>query len=196
MSSIIDSLAKLAEKFSQKYPVEASGVATLDANARIPTDQAFSTGGSETHKAMGVIDSQHIAIGNTAVLNVFVDLMSYILPADTLDADGKAIRVTMFGSGNNSDTVSLLFSFGSTNITLESGVAILTWMAQVMIIRQGASLQTIGIMMLDDQLTEAFQEDTTEDETSSLVIRCQGKNTNDTSADAIVQNGMIVEILN
>ena len=35
MSLIIDSLAKLAEKFSQKYPGEASGVATLDGNGDV-----------------------------------------------------------------------------------------------------------------------------------------------------------------
>ncbi len=35
MSLIIDSLAKLAEKFSQKYPGEASGVATLDGSGDV-----------------------------------------------------------------------------------------------------------------------------------------------------------------
>ncbi len=35
MSLIIDSLAKLAEKFSQKYPGEASGIATLDGSGDV-----------------------------------------------------------------------------------------------------------------------------------------------------------------
>ncbi len=49
MSLIIDSLAKLAEKFSQKYPGEASGVATLDGSSKVvedPGSAAYTKGGA------------------------------------------------------------------------------------------------------------------------------------------------------
>ncbi len=198
MSSIIDSLAKLAEKFSQKYPGEASGVAELDANARIPTDQAFSTGGSDTHKAMGVIDSQFTEIGNVGSGDD--DLMSYTLPADTLDVNGKAIRITAWGLGNGIDNVSLRLWFGSIVI----GFVIpnnptSNWYSTAVVIRGGVGIQTYGISGLNGIITvmgEGTSFNPAQDETAAIIIKFSGANNSDTSNDAVTQQGMIVEILN
>ncbi len=195
MSSIIDSLAKLAEKFSQKYPGEASGVATLDANARIPTDQAFSTGGSDTHKAMGVIDSQFTPVGNVGAGEDV--LMSYTLPANTLDVDGKAIRITAWGSGNGLDNGTLKFSFGSSQTTISSGAPMTAWAGSIIVMRRGSNVQRTGLAMLVDAGASVINDfGPGQDMASAIVIKFSGENTTDTSDDAVKQLGMLVEILN
>ncbi len=223
MSLIIDSLAKLAEKFSQKYPGEASGVATLDgsskvvedpgsaaytkggasgilgldANARIATDQAFSTGGSDTHKAMGVIDLQFTPVGNVGAGED--DLMSYTLPANTLDADGKAIRIIAWGTGNNADSVRLKMYFGAVPRTIVNSAPTGQWYVTVIIVRTSAGNQGGGVHLVEDSLSSAsayLPAALTEDETAGIIIQFTGENITDASDDAVRQLGMIVEILN
>ncbi len=219
MSLIIDSLAKLAEKFSQKYPGEASGVATLDgsskvvedpgsaaytkggasgilgldANSRIAADQAFSTGGSDTHKAMGVIDYQDTTVGNVG--SGEDDLMSYTLPANTLNSDGKAIRVTAWGTGNGVDNINLRFHFGSDITAFHGASPIIQWMVILIVARSATSVQK-GSGLLQASNPVALNINATEDETSGIVVKFTGQNLSDTSDNAVQQAGMMIEVLN
>lgn len=173
-----------------------SNALTLDSNNKIPTDQDFSTGGSATHKAMGVIDSQYTVVGNVGA--GVDDLLSYTLPANTLDADGKVIRITAWGRGNNTDNVSLAFVFGASSRNLISSVASLQWWAQVTMVRTGVGTQHGGIGFMNGNVAAlgTGYTGTSEDETGAIVIKFTGENLSDASDDAVTQQGMIVEVLN
>ncbi len=67
----------------------------LSINAPELIDPIFQTGGAETYKASGVIHADfatYTKAGATGVLN------TYELPLDTLDIDGKFLRVTAWGT--------------------------------------------------------------------------------------------------
>ena len=77
MSSIIDSLAKLAEKFSQKYPGEANGVATLDGSSKVvedPGSAAYTKGGASGIASLDANQNvvEPIAAGGSVGLKVKV----------------------------------------------------------------------------------------------------------------------------
>ncbi len=197
--SQFDGLDKLQEKFSGKYPGEASGVAELDANVRIPADQAFSTGGSDTHKAAGVINSQFAPVGNVG--GGEQDLMSYTLPANTLDADGKAIRVIAWGTAIVSGkTVAIKFRFGSSSYFIVNSGVSGKWHGEFTIIRTGSSAQNLKVIGIEGDaappVTEVSIAIDSQAMGSSIVIGCRGENLTDAVDNAVTQHGMLVEILN
>ncbi len=199
MSLIIDSLAKLAEKFSQKYPGEASGVATLDANARIPTDQVFSTGGSDTHKAMGLIEINTAAVGNVGAGED--DLMSYILPGGTLDIDGKSVRITVGGStGAAGKSVTVYFLFGGTRFDLVLTETSGLWWGTVVITRTtSTTFRGISSSLADGAGTPIPRCDSTngtETMSGDITLKVSGENHTDATNNAVIQQHMLIELLN
>ena len=207
MSSIIDSLAKLAEKFSQKYPGEVSGVATLDGSGdvveavtSIQADAVAATGGSDTHKQMGMI---HVD-GTQDVYSGAGALAGYTLPADTLDVNGKSIRVKWWGThSGTTGTANISIVWGGFTILTASftNAAVDHWVAELHVIRRGAAAQTVvgeirtydnvGMQIADSQLISSAD---TEDLTTNTVLDITiGTITGD---GAGTQEGMIVELLN
>ena len=196
MSLIIDSLAKLAEKFSQKYPGEASGLVELDANARIASDQAFSTGGSDTHKPMGVIESNitSVAKAESGVL------MTYTLPTNTLDVDGKAVRVTAWGIGTASNNVTINFRIGGTVISsLALTATDIYWRFSILIVRTGSSAQAYISELFAFTSGGAISTPvgvnatTAKDLATALALDV---NLSSWIAGTVTQKGMLVELLN
>ncbi len=178
MSLIIDSLAKLAEKFSQKYPGEASGVATLDgsskvvedpgsaaytkggasgilgldASSRIPSTQIFSTEGTEIYRASGVSDFDNIAsnITGTGVVKAFT------IPADLLNEDGDSLRALIFGEKiGTTFTKTLDIRFGTTPTSVVSmalGTPAGYWSYEIVLIRRLSTSVFVNVRGILDQI--------------------------------------------
>ena len=125
------------------------------------------------------------------------DLMTYTMPADLLDVDGKAIRITAWGTGNALDNVTIKLHFGADTATLMAANTVTTWGVTAIIIRTGATTQ-VGTGLFTKTATAQLRFITASTETlsGSIVVKITGENTGDTSNDAVVQEGMIIEILN
>ncbi len=204
MSSIIDSLAKLAEKFSQKYPGEASGVATLDGSGdvveavtSIQADAIAATGGTDTHKLMGVIHVDTAQVGNVGA--GADDLMTYVLPGGTLDVNGKVLRVKAWGGSSTAGkSVTLIFKFGAGQLALMVSGNDGTWFAECLVARTGGTTQATVLRGefdggVSNRVVFAAGSETL---SSDITVKFTGENNTDAVDDAVFQLGMIVEILN
>jgi hypothetical protein len=159
--------------------------------------------------AMGTGAGTAVAIGKahvntTAVGNVGTgtdDLMSYTLPANSLSANGKGVRVTAWGTtANNANAKAIAIVVGSTsvNFTMTASAA-KRWRIVGTIIKTGANAQDVQMIMeehstggttaaslsLASNTLTAVQTDT-----ADIIIKSTGIATNDND---IVQEGMLVE---
>lgn len=145
-----------------------------------------------------------LALNVTPVGNVGVGedtLMSYSLPANSLSANGKAVRVKMWGyTSSNSNAKTLSFYFGSALLQTISPVIneLNYWTAEIIMTRYDAAVQAkyIHITNINNNVV-AFADisigSATEDETGAILIKATGEGTAD---DDIVQSGMLVEFIN
>lgn len=159
---------------------------------------AFATGGTATHKLMGVINSQFTEVGN---VGAGADtLMSFTLPANTLDTDGKALRIRAAFKGNGVDNVTLTFIFGATGFTIRSGTSITTAEARlavdIIVIRTSSNNQLMSGVSIEGSTAASNGSKETATDTGNIGVQFQGENTSDATNDAIIQQSMIVELLN
>jgi len=162
-------------------------------------DAKFAAGtGSSDIKPMGAIDVNTTEVGTGADTNE-TDLLTFSLPADSLSADKKAVRITAWGSvAENGNTKTIRLDFGATTIRAigPSGMNGLDWRIDGLVIRTGATTQDA---MATESLDTAAQDTTitTPAETLSgaVVIKITGENGIAASND-IVAKGMLVEFLN
>lgn len=128
------------------------------------------------------------------------DLQTFTIPANTLNVNGRTIRVKAWGrTANNGDSKTVTMEFGGQTImtqALTDGIAG-TWRIDAEIIKTGPNTQRIFAELL--QLTTLVQKQTAtagvQTDTSAIVIKCTGTATTIFQAnDNIVQEGMIVEI--
>ena len=146
------------------------------------------------------------SVNTTAVGNVDTgedDLMSYAVPANTLSANGRVVKITAWGtSANNANAKTLKLKVASTNIlTFSMSVSVAgRWDVEAYVIRTGVDAQDYKVHL--DEQDSAFTSPSgmdievgslTEDDGAAITIKMTGEGvaTND-----IVQEGMIVEVLN
>lgn len=167
-------------------------------------DNTFKAGAStETHKSAGIInvDSTQAATGaNTTDTTLF----TYTLPANALNANGRTIRFTAwgtFGATANNKTVRL----ESGGISGDAIVAITTaanakaWLLQGLIIRTGSSTQDlVGWAQTDLTVANSDGVDVgTGTQTDSGAIDLVVTSQNGTAAaNDCVYEGSIIEFLN
>lgn len=145
-------------------------------------------------------------VNTTAVGNVGTgtdDLMSYSLPANTLSVDGKALRITAWGTtANNANAKSLTILFGSGGQIFAMTTSINgQWKITMFVLRTGSNAQdrTIEIVETPGGSTLAASKlsvstgTLTETDSSAITIKLTGAAT---SNNDIVQEGMLVELLN
>ena len=148
----------------------------------------------------GVLNTNVTAVTQTGVTGV---LMTYTLPANTLNANGKIIRVTNWGlkiAAN--DSLSLQIRWNGTVLdTHFFGGAWNDWFIQLYIIRTGLSAQDWNIRGVDNRDDRFFEPHTevesgtaTEDETTDLTLDINVSSVD--PDDGARQDGMIVELLN
>lgn len=144
-----------------------------------------------------------LSVNTTAVGNVGAgtdDLMTYPLPANSLSANNKGIRATVWGTvTNNANAKAATFNFGATSISLalranQDGA----WRAEFVIMRTGSGAQILsgrfqgGLVNggVTDHLT--FAATPAETDTGAITVKCTGTGVADND---IVQKGMIVEFI-
>jgi hypothetical protein len=139
-------------------------------------------------------------VNMTAVGNVTTGedtLITYTMPADTLDTDGNGIRITAWGTtANNGDAKTLKMHFGGTvigtySLTIsQAGV----WFIDAQVYRTGSNAQQTVCKMheMAGDKHDLEQGTATETDGSTIVIKVTGEGT---SSNDIVQEGMVVEMM-
>lgn len=156
-------------------------------------------GGSETLRPSGVINIDTTAASTGADTNE-TDLISFTLPASTLDANGKGVRVKVWGrTAANTNTKTVRLYFDTTVVASNDQTASpnnLNWAFEFTCIRTGASAEDVvggGFVGANIQTTSfnAVAKDTT----TATTIKVTGQNGTATASD-ITAEGMLVEFLN
>lgn len=152
----------------------------------------------EQRKTDGLFSVRTTAVGNVGTGED--NLQSSVIPANTLNAAGKGVRITAWGTfANNANAKTLKLLFGSATIltnALTTNVAG-SWHIQALVFSTNADAQdyvaklsTIGA--LSAAVNDIEVGTATQDDGASITIKCTGTGTNDND---IVQEGMIVEVL-
>ena len=124
------------------------------------------------------------------------DLISYSIPANVLGIDLQFLEIHSFGTfGATANNKTIKSYFGSTNI-LTSGTGAINnggWDVKTTIVRTSASAQKISSVIMFNEATILSKSEyvtSTEDLTTSLIIKCTGTGT---SANDIIQEGMVIK---
>lgn len=175
--------------------------AASGANSDITSMTGLTIGGSSTTgTTVLVADINTTAVGNVGAGTD--DLMSYTLPANALNANGKAIEVEAFGrTANNANAKSLIFNFGTstTTITLTAN-QVGNWHFRGFITRTGVDAQdraqiideTTGGLSTNNKQTIGVAT-ATEDDGATITIKFTAVAT---SNDDVTQEFMMVRFLN
>lgn len=152
------------------------------------------TGGADAFIG-GTLTSITTAVGNTADTNED-DLQSYTLPASTLVATGRAVRITAMGTANNdADTKTLKVYFGTSMVTvaLATNIAI-HWRATARVIRTGASAQDyevrVEVINTGTDAVSAIESavgSLTETESGTITIKTTGQTTGGQANDIVAE---------
>jgi hypothetical protein len=157
------------------------------------------TGTTASFARIGGVLYRGITPVGTPASGVQTTLMTYTLRKGVLDVDGKAIRVTAFGTtGANANTKRIILSFGTTGIVDTGAIAAngKNWRISAVIMRTGATTQIAnGVAKISTDLDETYRATPTNTLANELVILVSGIN-GAPVADDIVQEGMIIELLN
>lgn len=192
-----------ADNTAQRTTLGLGTIATQAASAVTITGGSISGisagGGSGTFAAMGAVSSQFTPVAN--VTTGETDFMSYTLPASSLSGDGKAIKVTAWGTGiNNGNTKTVKTYVGGTEV---NSAALLTsaagvWKVELVLIRTGSSTQSyfaelIRLSVSSTDVSVRTQGTLSKTDTNTIIIKFTG--TGGASND-LTQSGMLVEFLN
>lgn len=145
----------------------------------------------------GVITTSTVQAGTAADL-VETDLWTYTLPANALNANGKGVRVTIWGTvGANANSKTIKAYFAGTQVAAQTTTANAAgWVITATILRTGASAQLGGATVLVDLLAAGRAQTTTPagDTTASIIIKFTGQNGSAVAND-VVFRGAVVEYL-
>lgn len=128
------------------------------------------------------------------------DLWSYALPANTLSADGKGVRIRAWGTtGATANTKTLRLYVGATALfTLgPSAYNNLGWHIDAIVVRTGAATQLAETWAVIGVVTGAVNQGATPaaDTTAAITLKVTGQN-GTAAANDVVLKGAIVEALN
>lgn len=152
---------------------------------------------SATTKTSGVIK-----VDTTAVANVgggADDLITYSLPANVLDANGKGVRITwLFQCANTADNKTIICYFGSTAVLTfaANGYTNLALKAVAEVFRTGASAQlSFCIGTASGTASTILKSTPAEACSGAITIKATGESATSTSNE-VVQEALLVEIIN
>jgi len=155
--------------------------------------------GSQTFLPAGAINKETGSGATTAVVTE-EDLLTYTMPANTLSATGKGVRITAAGTtASNTNTKTIRLYFGSTVVvsndvtTAPNGAG---WKLNALVLRNAAGTQEV---IADGTVGSAPQTTTytgtSEDPTGTITIKISGQNGVATANDITAQI-LLVEYLN
>jgi len=192
---------------AEEIACTAAGRAILDdadaaaqrVTLKVPTDQMGTGSGVATLVGKANVNTSVVGNVGTGV----DDLLSYALPANTLSANGKGIRITAQGAtANNANAKTLRFVFGVTNVMNWSLTPSISgaWRVVIEIFRTSTGNQVI-FYSLEEVVTgvtlvtpkKAVERiPSAQDETTALDVRFTGEAT---ANNDIQQQEMLVEYL-
>jgi hypothetical protein len=127
-------------------------------------------------------------------------LQTYTLPAAAMSTNGQGVRITAWGTGvNTAEATTVKLYFGSTAVVsqvLTVGQAN-TWRITAEVLRSGAATQVAsGQVLVGGTVSSAICQAAAPTETLSgaVVIKCTGQRGTSSTANSVVQTGMIVEM--
>ena len=168
------------------------GVEVVTSRTHAPTP------GGSSMPLSGVLDVNTTTFSSPAD-TVENDAISYTLPANTLNTDGKALRITAWGKfAANGNQKNFRVYFGATEIQKQTvvGASLSPVMADILVVRDGVGSQKSISKTIASTTHSANQIDSlSEDETGDIVIKITAQNGTAAAADIVVE-GMIVELLN
>ena len=185
--------------------VVASGLTVTAGGLVVTAGGATVDGGLTVEKGTSNDQSQAILaanVNNTAVGNVDAgedDLITYSLPANSLSANGKGVRIRAWGTAANNANAKTLKVYFGTQVILTTSLTINqvdTWKVEATVWRTGASTQdweTHLIQAGTTTLVDVENGTATQTDTAAITIKCTGEAvaTND-----IVNEGLTVEFFN
>lgn len=192
---------------SSNVPSGVAGPLTSMANLSTRTDAngylmvamsaatiAFGTG-TATYIPGGVINSQFTAVSNVSTTET--DLLTYSLPANSLSANGKGVRVTAWGSlAANANTKSYKLYFGATAVNSHSTtVSGGGWVAQYLLVRTGAATQIAYELTSQVGTGQQGGSNASPTETLSGAVTIKVTGQSGTASNDITALGMMVEAL-
>ena len=155
--------------------------------------------GSGTASLIGKANINTTPVGNVGT--GIDDLMTYSLPANSLSANGKGIRVTAWGTGvNNGNAKNVAFALGGSNTTIALPTITDTgWTWSIVILRTGSNAQKLFINFSASNratlaLTKKYIDilSFTVTDTSAITVKFTGEAV---ANNDIVQEGMVVEYI-
>lgn len=150
--------------------------------------------GTATATVCGTLTTNTTQVGTDADL-LEKDLWTYDLPANTLSADGKGIRITAWGSGAaNANSKTIRGHWGATVVVLQgASINASGWRVVYEVVRTGASAQVGQGNLWANALTSInVPVAPAEDTSGAITIKVTGQNAV-ASANDIVFRGAIVE---
>jgi hypothetical protein len=157
--------------------------------------------GTATAQVSGVLSVNTTQAGTGADTNE-TDLWTYSLPANTLNVDGKTLRVTVSGdNAANANAKTVKFYFGSTAVFISNAATTnpASWSATYVITRTGASAQllvrVLSIYGAGAVVANPVTSTPAEATTGAITLKVTGQN-GIAAANDIVFKGAVVEVMN
>jgi hypothetical protein len=175
-----------------KFDPDGAGADTILANT---TSNAAGTG-TATFAVGGVIHVDTAQVSKTAT----GVLMTYTIPANTLDANGQVIRVKAWGTFTSPNTITIQARIGGNALySTTSDSQGEYWVSEVYIVRTGSAAQDVIAEFrqtangaLNTAGSESAFGSQTEDTTAGIVLDF---NISAYTSGTVTQEGMIVEFL-
>lgn len=152
---------------------------------------------SSAFKAEGVLSVNTTSTGNGADTTEDT-LLTYSLPAKTLSANGKGIKIRAWGAtAANTDNKTMKLYFGSEVIaTATAATNNKNWFLELEVFRTGSSTQVVfGQGQVDTTNVTPYVTTGAETDTAAIVIKITGQAGTGNAGD-IVAKGLVVEMMN
>jgi hypothetical protein len=123
-------------------------------------------------------------------------LMTYTLPADTLDTNGESVRIRAWGTtASNSNVKTIKLYFGTTILVTDSGsISGDSWLFEAFVIRTGAATEdAIGEGKINGIAPIITHTEPTANTAGAITIKITGEGT---ATNDIVAQGMVIEFIN
>jgi hypothetical protein len=154
--------------------------------------------GTQTYRPSGLLDVSATQVGNGADTTEDT-LYTYTIPANTLSATSRVIRVRAWGSWVNpgTDNKTVRLNFGGSNILVQAG-GFTTGAFEVwgMVIYQSPGNQVaFGAFPVQQGASTQTASSLTKTETDPIALKITGQNNTTATANTIIIKGVIVEML-
>ena len=163
-------------------------------------DTIIAGGGTGTAKLGGMLNVNTTQYSTPADTDEH-DAITYPLPADTLNGNGKMLRITAWGfTGATGDNKTVKVYFGASVVTQFAVQAMNNkiWRMQAEVIRTGVGAQISTGRSVNGTAANVITDIRnlpSEDETGAIVVKVTAQNAVANAADIVVE-GMFIELLN